>query len=58
MLGDLGETDLKAPLIVPRPSSGGSVDFDFITKILIVGDSVVGKSQLFKRSACSAMLVC
>lgn len=49
MLGDLGESDLKTPLMIPRPSSGGSVDFDFITKVLIVGDSVVGKSQLFKR---------
>ena len=29
-----------------------SVDFDFILKILIVGDSISGKSQLFKRFSC------
>ena len=45
MLGDMGESNVKTPLLREHTS----VDFDFILKVLIVGDSVVGKSQLFKR---------
>eukprot|EP00602_Paraphysomonas_sp_CaronLab_P011511 CAMPEP_0185040448 /NCGR_PEP_ID=MMETSP1103-20130426/38507_1 /TAXON_ID=36769 /ORGANISM="Paraphysomonas bandaiensis, Strain Caron Lab Isolate" /LENGTH=229 /DNA_ID=CAMNT_0027579749 /DNA_START=52 /DNA_END=741 /DNA_ORIENTATION=+ len=43
----MGESNVKTPLLREHTS----VDFDFILKVLIVGDSVVGKSQLFKRFA-------
>ena len=36
---------IKTPLLDPH----NSVDFDFILKILIVGDSGAGKTQLFSR---------
>lgn len=38
---------IKTPLLDPH----ASVDFDFILKILIVGDSGAGKTQLFTRFA-------
>jgi small GTP-binding protein len=47
MLGNMDESSSSTPLL-REPSS---VDFDFILKILVVGDSVVGKSQLFRRFA-------
>jgi Ras-related protein Rab-8A len=47
MLGDLGEHATHAPLL----KEALSIDFDCILKVLIVGDSRVGKSQLFKRFA-------
>jgi GTPase SAR1 family protein len=47
MLGNLNDdSSVTAPLLRDITS----VDFDFILKILIVGDSVSGKSQLFHRS--------
>jgi hypothetical protein len=46
MLGNLDDNNsVTSPLLRDITS----VDFDFILKILIVGDSVSGKSQLFKR---------
>jgi transcriptional regulator with AAA-type ATPase domain len=46
MLGE--DSDFNTPLIGIRDPQT-SVNFDFISKILIVGDSGVGKSQLFRR---------
>ena len=47
MLGNLDEPSAGTPLL----RETNSVDFDFKLKILVIGDSVVGKSQLFRRFA-------
>ena len=48
MLGNLEESSNAATPLLREQSS---VDFNFILKILVVGDSVCGKSQLFRRFA-------
>jgi hypothetical protein len=43
MLGDLGESEFSTPLISDRSDTlrpASTINFDFISKILIVGDSV------------------
>lgn len=52
MLGNMDESSSSTPLL----REPNSVDFDFILKILVVGDSVVGKSQLFRRFADEAFM--
>jgi GTPase SAR1 family protein len=54
MLGNLDDSSVTAPLLRDITS----VDFDFILKILIVGDSISGKSQLFHRFAAIFLSVC
>ena len=52
MLGSLDEdSDINAPLIdaFANRESNASVDFDSVCKVIIVGDSAVGKSSLFRR---------
>lgn len=53
MLGNLEETNTaNAPLLSAFSDDqirNNSVDFDFICKTIIVGDSAVGKSSLFQR---------
>ena len=56
MLGSLDEendNDINAPLIINDNDIGrdsnASIDYDSVCKVIIVGDSAVGKSCLFRR---------
>lgn len=51
MLGSLDETNVKSPLLSAYNDAArnSSVDFDSICKVIIVGNSGVGKTSLFRR---------
>ena len=53
MLGNLDEGDHKTPLLNAYNNDGSSVatsvDYDIVCKVILIGDSGVGKTCLFKR---------